>query len=127
MTNAAAGRVDISVPACDYRRMLEIISSKWTVLVIYALQDGSVRYAEIRKRIDGISQKMLTQTLRQLERDGLVKRDVYPSVPPTVEYELTPLGETLIPYLRQLQQWTKAYYPLVEKARKDYDRDNSPG
>lgn len=67
---------------------------------------------------------MLTQTLRQLERDGLVKRDVYPSVPPIVEYTLTPLAETLLPHLRQMKQWTSEYYPLVEQARKDYDREN---
>jgi DNA-binding HxlR family transcriptional regulator len=65
---------------------------------------------------------MLTQTLRQLERDGLVKRIDYHSMPPVVEYSLTPLGETLVPYLRQFKQWTNDHYSLVEQARKDYDR-----
>ncbi|AJY77424.1 winged helix-turn-helix transcriptional regulator [Paenibacillus beijingensis] len=124
MTKTAVYKSDISVSACGYRRLLEIISSKWTVLVIYALQDGRMRYGEVRKRIEGISQKMLTQTFRQLERDGLVKRDVYPSVPPIVEYELTPLGDTLIPHLRRLQQWTTDYYSQVEQARVAYDRDS---
>jgi DNA-binding HxlR family transcriptional regulator len=117
---------DISVSECDYRRGLDIISNKWTVLVIYALEDGSKRYGEIRRRIEGVSQKMLTQTLRQLERDGLVKRKVHPSAPPIVEYSLTPLGETLIPLMHQLKQWTKDYYPLIEEARSYYDRENTP-
>lgn len=85
---------DISVSACAYSKVLEIISNKWTALVIYALEGGILRYGELRRRIEGVSQKMLTQTLRQLERDGLVKRHITPSVPPIVEYSLTPLGET---------------------------------
>ncbi|MDF2961636.1 MAG: HxlR family transcriptional regulator [Paenibacillus sp.] len=125
MSNAAVIKPDISVSACGYRRVLEIISSKWTVLVLHALEDGRKRYGEIGKRIEGVSQKMLTRTLRQLERDGLVKRDVYPSVPPTVEYELTPLGETLMHHIRQFKQWTNTYYPFVEQARKDYDQTDS--
>lgn len=119
-----AKQADISITACSYRRVLEIISNKWSALVIYALEDGSLRYGEIRRRIEGVSQKMLTQTLRQLERDGLVRREVTPSVPPVVDYSLTPLGETLINTLRQLKLWTAEYYPLVEKARAEYDRVN---
>jgi DNA-binding HxlR family transcriptional regulator len=124
MTNRAIIKPDISVTECGYRRVLEIISNKWTVLVIFALENGTKRYGEVRRRIVGISQKMLTQTLRHLERDGLVKRYVHPSVPPIVEYALTPLGETLIPHLRQMKQWTNDYYPLVEIARRDYDLEN---
>ncbi|RCW48534.1 winged helix-turn-helix transcriptional regulator [Paenibacillus prosopidis] len=113
---------DISISACSYRRVLEIISNKWTALVIYALDEGSLRYGEVRRRIEGISQKMLTQTLRQLERDGLIRRDITPSVPPMVEYSLTPLGESLSQLMRPLKQWTNENYPLVEKAREEYDQ-----
>jgi DNA-binding HxlR family transcriptional regulator len=126
MRNETIIKSDISDSACGYRRVLEIISSKWTVLVLHALDEGSKRYGEIGKRIEGVSQKMLTQTLRQLERDGLVKRVVHPSVPPTVEYELTPLSETLMHHIRQFKQWTNAYYPQVERAREEYDRSNEP-
>ncbi|WP_223067505.1 winged helix-turn-helix transcriptional regulator [Paenibacillus caui] len=125
MANEAVFKPDLSISACGYRRVLEIISSKWTVLVLHALDDGRMRYGEIGKRIEGISQKMLTQTLRQLERDGFVKRSVLPSVPPTVEYELTPLAETLMPHIRGFRQWTNAHYPLVEQARRAYDHINA--
>jgi DNA-binding HxlR family transcriptional regulator len=86
------------------------------------MESGSSRYGEIRRRIEGISQKMLTQTLRQLERDGLVKRDITPAVPPIVDYSLTPLGQTLLLPMKELQKWTGSYYPFVEKAREAYDR-----
>ncbi|MNI77924.1 putative HTH-type transcriptional regulator YybR [compost metagenome] len=125
MAKSAAGKPDISLTECAYRRVLEIISNKWAVLVIYALEDGTKRYGEVRNRISGISQKMLTQTLRQLERDGFVTREVHPSVPPVVEYTLAPLAHTLLPHLRQMKQWTTEHYPQVEQARKDYDSKNS--
>ncbi|TBL75749.1 winged helix-turn-helix transcriptional regulator [Paenibacillus thalictri] len=110
---------------CHYRRALEVVSSKWTVLVFYELEFGKKRYSDLKKRIEGVTQKMLTQTLRQLERDGLVVRYVYPTVPPTVEYELTPLGETLIEPMRVLHRWTDAHYDSVLKARSVFDQDNS--
>ncbi|WP_027094108.1 winged helix-turn-helix transcriptional regulator [Cohnella thermotolerans] len=112
----------VSIEECSYRKVLDIVSSKWTVLVMAALSGGTRRYGELRRRIADISQKMLTQTLRQLERDGLVERNAIPSVPPAVEYKLTPLGETLIPHFREMRQWAHDYYPLVERARSDYDR-----
>lgn len=125
MTNLVQTKqADISITACSYRRVLEIISNKWSALAIYALEDGSLRYGEVRRRIEGVSQKMLTQTLRQLERDGLVRREVTPSVPPIVNYSLTPLGDTLINTLKHLKLWTAEYYPLVEKAREEYERVN---
>nr|WP_174806962.1 helix-turn-helix domain-containing protein [Paenibacillus elgii] len=98
-----------------------MISDKWTALVMYTLEDGSVRYGEMGRRIDGISKKMLTQTVRKLERDGLVRRHVTPTVPPTVDYSLTPLGETLLQPLKELRQWARVNYPHVETARADYD------
>jgi DNA-binding HxlR family transcriptional regulator len=122
MENAVENEAAVSLAACRYRRVLEIISSKWTVLVLHVLDEGTRRYREIERRIDGISQKMLTQTLRQLERDGLVSRSVKPTVPPAVDYALTPLGESLMRHLRAFRDWTDAYYPDVERARHDYDR-----
>ena len=111
---------DISHTACSYTHVLDIISNKWTALVIYSLENGTIRYGEIKRRIEGISQKMLTQTLRQLERDGLVSRKVTPSVPPIVDYTLTPLGETLIPCMKMLKGWAAEHYPSVQKARESY-------
>lgn len=112
---------DISLSICSYAHVLEIISNKWTALVIYSLEDGTIRYGEIKKRIEGISQKMLTQTLKQLERDGLVIRKVTPVVPPIVEYTLTPLGESLIPCMRMLKEWARTHYPEVKIVREEYD------
>jgi Predicted transcriptional regulators len=116
---------DISLEACSYSRVLEIVSNKWTALVLYALEGGTIRYGEIRRRIEGISQKMLTQTLKQLERDGLVRRKVVPSVPPIVEYSLTPLGETLIPCMLMLKSWASTHYGSVMAAREEFDRGES--
>ncbi|CAG7648550.1 winged helix-turn-helix transcriptional regulator [Paenibacillus allorhizosphaerae] len=116
---------DISIAVCGYSKTLEIISNKWTVLVIYALEDGAIRYGEMGRRIDGISKKMLTQTLRQLERDGLVQRHLTPAIPPIVSYSLTPLGETLLKPLRELNDWTKVHYTQVETARQEYDQTYS--
>ncbi|MBB6733959.1 winged helix-turn-helix transcriptional regulator [Cohnella zeiphila] len=112
----------ITLEECSYRKILDIVSSKWAVLVMAVLSGGTKRYGELRRRIADISQKMLTQTLKQLERDGLVERNAIPSVPPTVEYSLTPLGQTLIPHFAQMRQWANEYYDSVERARMDYDR-----
>ncbi|TYP74584.1 winged helix-turn-helix transcriptional regulator [Paenibacillus methanolicus] len=111
---------------CHYRRALEVVSSKWTVLVFYELEKGSKRYSELRKQIEGVTKKMLTQTLRQLERDGLVRRTVYPTVPPTVDYALTPLGLTLIEPMRMLHRWTEAHYDSVLQSRRAYDNEPAP-
>ncbi|MEK4345382.1 winged helix-turn-helix transcriptional regulator [Paenibacillus sp. FSL P4-0184] len=113
---------DISLSICGYSKVLDIISNKWTALVIYAMEEGIIRYSDIRRRIEGISKKMLTQTLRQLERDGLVKREITPSVPPIVEYSLTPLGVSLLEPMRALNRWTSQNYVWVEKARASYDQ-----
>jgi DNA-binding HxlR family transcriptional regulator len=125
MTKAKNIKPDISIEACAYRRVLEIISNKWSALVIYALEGGTQRYAEVLRRIEGVTHKMLTQTLRQLERDGLVKRDSHQSAAPFVEYTLTPLGQTLIPHMQMLKQWTREHYSSVEQARRDYDLEVS--
>lgn len=106
---------------CDSRQVLELIADKWTAIIIYRLAQGTKRYSEIQREISGISQKMLTQTLRGLERDGIVERKVYPVVPPKVEYSLTPLGETLIEPLCKLCEWAETHVSEVEAARTHYD------
>lgn len=106
---------------CDSRQVLELIADKWTAIIIYRLAQGTKRYSELQREISGISQKMLTQTLRGLERDGIVERKVYPVVPPKVEYSLTPLGETLIEPLCKLCEWAETHVSEVEAARTHYD------
>jgi DNA-binding HxlR family transcriptional regulator len=103
------------------RRALELIADKWAVLILYALLRGTMRHNRLHREIEGISQKMLTKTLRRLERDGLVGREAYPVIPPKVEYSLTPLGETLIKILAELCRWAEEHIEEVEAARRGYD------
>ena len=103
------------------RCALELIADKWAVLIVYALSRGIMRHNQLHREIEGISQKMPTKTLRRLERDGVVGREVYPVVPPRVEYSLTPLGETLIRILAELCAWAEEHIEEVEAARRDYD------
>jgi DNA-binding HxlR family transcriptional regulator len=118
---------DIFRADCLSRQVLELIADEWTTLVIYALEEGTMRFGQLLKRIDGISKKMLTQTLRAMERNGLVQRVVYPVVPPVVEYSLTPLGQTLIEPVKALQVWAYAHLQEVAEARREYDqRDQKP-
>ncbi|WP_236601818.1 helix-turn-helix domain-containing protein [Ktedonobacter sp. SOSP1-52] len=107
---------------CRTRRGLELIADHWTLLVIVALQQGTKRFSQIHAQIEDISKKMLTQTLRALERDGLVKRVVYPVVPPMVEYSLTTLGQTLIEPIWALRDWSEKYIEEVERIRVEYDQ-----
>ena len=97
--------------------LLDRIADKWTALVVYALVHGPKRHGELRRTIEGISQKMLTQTLKNLEADGLVTRTVFPTVPVTVEYALTPLGESLAPALDALRRWAEENIEAVLAAR----------
>ena len=100
------------------REMIDRIGDKWTLLIIAALGDREqMRFTELRDSIEGISQKMLTKTLRQLERDGLLSRKVYPVVPPKVEYRLTPLGHSLLSLVTGICTWVSANLPQIEKAR----------
>lgn len=112
---------------CSSRRVLDLIADKWTVLVIYALSRGTRRHGELRRMIDGITQKMLTQTLRNLERDGFVERTVYPSVPPRVEYSLTPLGESLNVPLAAIKEWAEEHLDEVEACRAASADATPPG
>lgn len=107
---------------CPSRDLLDQIGSKWAVLVLGELgRHGTCRFTLLRQRLAGVSDKMLTQTLRTLERDGLVLRTVYPEVPTRVEYELTPLGQTLRGPLRELTQWSVGHIEDVLAAREEYD------
>jgi len=107
---------------CRAREMLVRVADKWSMYVIYVLADsGPLRFGELRRRVDGVSQRMLTVTLRGLERDGLVKRSMFPEVPPRVEYVLTPLGDTLRKLVRELIEWSGAHLLEVDRARARYD------
>ena len=106
---------------CPSRDLLDRIGDKWTVLVLGELKHGACRFTQLRKRLSGVSEKMLTQTLRALERDGLVHRTVYPAVPVRVEYALTPLGQTLREPLKTLTDWSVQHIADVLAAREEYD------
>ena len=113
---------NISFATCSTREVLKLIGDQWTALVIYALEGGTRRFSQLSAQIDGVSKKMLTQTLRDLERNGLVQRVVYPVIPPHVEYSLTPLGQTLIEPIRALRQWAEAHVQEMEQARIEHDQ-----
>ena len=113
---------DVLNALCPTRRVLDLIADKWTTLVIYLLADGTFRYSDLHRAIHGISQKMLTQTLRDLEANGLVHREVFPEVPPRTEYRLTPLGQTLTEPLGALCAWAEAHMPELERARLRHER-----
>lgn len=104
---------------CEVRQILDRIADKWSLLTIALLEGRTLRFTELQRRIDGISQRMLTVTLRQLERDGLVSRTVYPVVPPRVEYQLTPLG--LHDTIQALVSWTEEHQSEIAAARARYD------
>lgn len=104
------------------RELLDRVGDKWSLLVIGLLGEGDRRFNEIRRRVDGISQRMLAVTLRGLERDGLVTRTVYPTVPPKVEYSLTVMGKTLLSTVCELVEWADNYAGDVDTARNRYDR-----
>ena len=125
-TRAAEHPFDAFDAQCPSRRLLDTIGDKWASLVIVALGvHGSLRYGELSHRIAGVSQKMLTQTLRNLERDGLLTRTVTPSVPVRTDYELTLLGASLLETLRHLKQWAEDHMPEVDEARAIYDARTS--
>ncbi|MFB8247633.1 winged helix-turn-helix transcriptional regulator [Streptomyces sp. NPDC055952] len=106
---------------CQVRQILDRIADKWSLLVIALLENRRLRFTELRREIDGVSQRMLTVTLRSLERDGLVERTVHPVVPPRVEYELTSLGRTLHSTIQSLVTWTEQHQDEIAAARTAYD------
>jgi len=108
---------------CPIRDVIERIGDKWSVLVVVSLQDGPVRFSGLLRAVDGISRRMLTRTLRLLERDGLVERQVFPTTPPSVEYSLTDLGRGLAGTLEAVSSWAIAHRAEVEEARRRFDAD----
>ncbi len=111
---------------CAGHQILEHVANKWTVLIVYALTQGKKRYSELKQQIVGVSPKMLIQNLRSLERYGLIKREVYPTVPPRVEYFLTPLGASLVEPLAILGEWAYQHIAEVKTATEDYDNNPNP-
>ncbi|MEU8048346.1 MULTISPECIES: winged helix-turn-helix transcriptional regulator [Micromonospora] len=106
---------------CGSRQVLDRIGDRWSVLVVLTLADGGKRFSELARRIEGVSQKMLTQTLRGLERDGLITRTAYATVPPRVDYALTGLGRSLLDLVGGLEAWATTHLGEVEAARARYD------
>ncbi len=109
------------VAECPSRQVLDAISDKWVTLVLSALADGPLRYSDLSRRIAGVSQKMLTQTLRQLERDGLLTRTITPAVPVRVDYQLTALGQTILPVVGAIKLWSETHIHEIHGARDAYD------
>lgn len=128
-TNVTAANLNV-VPepvhagkSCDaVNSVLARVGDKWSMLIVMLLAQGPCRFNELKRRVGGISQRMLTLTLRGLERDGLVKRTVFPTVPPRVDYELTPLGHSLRGPIEALGQWAFGNYERIVAARTDFDR-----
>jgi len=122
---AAQAQFADGLELCPARQLLEAISSKWVTLVMLELADGELRHSELRRRIPGASQKMLTSTLRALERDGLVTRLLTLSVPVRTDYELTPLGRSLLGVIHGMKEWADENMDQVEQARGGYDRQRA--
>jgi DNA-binding HxlR family transcriptional regulator len=119
--NSTNKRVFHNTEACPIRNVVAQIGDKWSMLILFALVDGPDRFNALKSRVIGISQRMLTQTLRDLEREGYVKRTVYAEVPVKVEYQLTPMGKELVKPLYQLVSWAEKNHDDIKHARKAYD------
>jgi len=118
--------VDEEHPTCQLRDILDRVGDKWSVLIMDLLGTGSKRYSELHRAIDGISQRMLTLTLRSLERDGLVERTVTPTSPPRVDYDLTPTGRTLSTRVSSLIHWAEDHRVYIATSRRRYDQIDRP-
>lgn len=126
----SARRTKITHDDCPVREVLSRVGDKWSILVVAVLRDGSMRFNDLRRSIDGISQRMLTLTLRGLERDGLVTRTVTPTTPPRVDYALTRLGRTLLDPIMALADWAETNRSAIQTSRQrfdDIDRSGSRG
>lgn len=113
---------DVFNANCPSRTVVEILSDKWAMLLLWSLAREPLRFGELRRRLDGVTQKMLTQTLRSLERNGLVSRTVYPTTPPSVEYALLPLGKSVSGIAQQMCRWAEEHIVEVISARQEYDK-----
>ena len=112
---------DVFMRECPSRAVLDLLADKWTLLLICALKGGPRRFGGLRRQIDGVTQKMLTQTLRALERNGLVSRAVYDTTPPSVEYRLTALGDSTTTLMGQMCEWAQGHVKSVVQAQARYD------
>lgn len=119
--------INFDPAACPVRNVLSKLGSRWTTLVLIALSRRPHRFNELLRAIPDISKRMLTQTLRELERDGLVSRRVFPTKPPTVEYQLTALGASLLEPIAGLVAWAEKTRPEIERARVAFDRASEEG
>lgn len=128
MSTPSSDTQNPSVPVLDahpyLRQSLDLVADKWVSAVLFVLSTGTRRYSQLQREIGTISQRMLTSTLRHLERNGLVHRQIYPVVPPRVEYSLTPLGQTLNSVLKALCDWSRENFQAVEQARQHYEQSN---
>jgi DNA-binding HxlR family transcriptional regulator len=115
---------DAFLRSCPTNQLLGRLSDKWVSLVVAALSPGPLRYSDLGRRIAGVSPKMLTQTLRSLERDGIISRTVTPTVPVRVDYALTPLGASLAGLLTAVKDWAETHFDEVRTARERYDAEN---
>jgi DNA-binding HxlR family transcriptional regulator len=119
VTNGARGNV--FDPNCPTRLILDRIGDKWTVLAVLLLQNGPLRFTELRAGIGSVAPKVLTQTLRRMERDGLITREVFAEVPPRVVYGLTPMGESLLKPITAVSEWAEEHLPAITQAQQQYD------
>jgi DNA-binding HxlR family transcriptional regulator len=117
-----AGEESGDLSQCPVRGVLDRIGDKWSTLIIITLAEQPLRFGQLRRTIPDISQRMLTQTLRDLQRDGLISRHVFPTQPPSVEYRLTEMGRSLLEPLAALVHWADTYYGAIRGARSEYDR-----
>ena len=125
MSNSPAPAPTTDAGPCEdllARQILDRIGDRWSVLVVYRLGPGTQRFSDLRRSVPGISQRMLTVTLRGLERDGLISRTVYPSTPPRVEYALTQLGRTLVELIQRLVDWAERHQGEIAAAREAHDQ-----
>jgi DNA-binding HxlR family transcriptional regulator len=113
-------------PSCRAREVLQRVGDKWSVYVIDLLGSGTKRFSELHRSIDGVTARMLTVTLRGLERDGIVTRTIHPVIPPRVDYDLTPMGRTLLDTIGQLVAWADSHLPEIDAARAAYDARHEP-
>jgi DNA-binding HxlR family transcriptional regulator len=120
---ASAGTPSVFDPSCSARDALELIASKWAMLILPALARGPMRNGALLRQVGGITQKMLTQTLKDLERNGLVVREDRGTVPPHVEYRLSPLGRSLSKALITLDRWAELNFPALDAARERFDAE----
>ncbi|WP_426753648.1 winged helix-turn-helix transcriptional regulator [Myxococcus sp. Y35] len=117
MAKQAVERGDLYAPACPSRGVLDHVTSRWGVLVLIALLEGTHRFSELRRKVAGVSEKMLSQTLQALEQDGFVHREVHPVIPPHVDYSLTPMGEEVATRVEALAEWIEDSMPRIIEAR----------